>query len=295
MLTGWLPRVVDQTVHDSSGFWWHRGSEHHERLDGPPAQYTWDHLGRWRQGYSCSPLGLLQADKVVGSSTSSEVSSRSSPSFSTRFSVRLFCFAYTNMCSSSWATKWEFTDGTIKYESSAYLLSSSKSCNTLKSLALMTYAKGPIPEPWTMLALMSKNMDVFPLNLVQCCLSSRKSKSQLCAKSWIGNLALFSRSVECRTISNALKKIQGQEVNIWILLEELGQPVSQIYQCACGWSGGPEGVLVFEQMTASWVVEYWVKTILHHNRFHYSGQDGGDWYWSVFSTRLRICYFRKPV
>ena len=35
-----------------------------------------------------------------------------------------------------------------------------------------------------------------------------------------------------------------------------------------------EGVLVSEQMTASWVVEYWVKIILHHNLFHYSGQDG---------------------
>ena len=126
------------------------------------------------------------------------------------FNVRLFCFAHTEMCSSSSATKWEFTDGTIRYESSAYLLSSSKSCNTLKSLALMTYAKGPIPEPWTMLALMSKNTDVFPLNLVQCCLSSRKSKSQLCAKSWIGNLALFSRSVECRTVSNALEKSKAR-------------------------------------------------------------------------------------
>ena len=46
MLTGWLPRVVDQTVHDSSGFWWHRGSEHHERLDGPPgARSAWDLMG----------------------------------------------------------------------------------------------------------------------------------------------------------------------------------------------------------------------------------------------------------
>ena len=191
MLTEWLPRVVDQTVHDSSSMEGLSTTSHQavhlfstleiilkddakdiHALHSSNSRQTWwwilqlcprspyDHLLRLRH-IQCEIVLLCPHLDVL------ELFSHK---------MRVHC---------------------IKHESSAYLLSSSKSCSTRKSLALMTYAKGPIPEPWTMLALMSRNTDVFPFNFVQCCLSSKKSKSQLCAKSWIGNFALFSRSVEC--------------------------------------------------------------------------------------------------
>ena len=117
-------------------------------------------------------------------------------------------------------------------------------------------------------------------------------RAQLCAKSWIGNLALFSRSVECRTVSNALEKSKARRWTYgysWRSLVSCESDLSKrMWLIRLAWRR-----TVSEQMTASWVVKYWVKIVLHHNLFHYSGQDGGDWYWSVFSTRLPFCYFRN--
>ena len=70
----------------------------------------------------------------------------------------------------------------------------------------MTYAVGPITEPWMMLAFMASTDDSTCSNFVRCFLPKRKFATQLYAKSGSGNWASFCIRVLCRTVSNALEK-----------------------------------------------------------------------------------------
>ena len=120
------------------------------------------------------------------------------------FNIRLLLDAHVEIWSSSSRTSCELIDGTMRYESSAYLFNLSSAYRG--SLALITYANGPMTDPCTILALINNIREIKSSNLVQCCLFSKNFRSQLCTKSWMGKSAHLLKRVECRTVSNALEK-----------------------------------------------------------------------------------------
>ena len=79
------------------------------------------------------------------------------------FNLRLFSTAQSLMLASSSSLVSTILAGTMRYVSSANFTSTFSGCFVFMSPAFTTYEAGPITDPWTMLAKISRSSDISPL------------------------------------------------------------------------------------------------------------------------------------
>ena len=83
-----------------------------------------------------------------------------------RFNVRFTSAAHDEACASSDCMVEALEAGTIRYPWSAYLNSLLVACLGFSFEMVTTKLTGPVPDPWTILALINSSAETTPLNLV---------------------------------------------------------------------------------------------------------------------------------
>ena len=127
------------------------------------------------------------------------------------FKVKLLFSAHLDMWSISSKMVNELTDRIIRYVSSAYLSRELSECIVFRSDAQIIKKAGPMPDPWTILALIPLREDIDFPNLVQCILHSRNSIRYLWTASLSGRSAHLAANVEWRTMLKALEIIEFED------------------------------------------------------------------------------------